>query len=285
MTSFFNDFLIEQKATPKECAVLLHTVSSTDSVIIRTNPDAALAYASFHEMPPNQRQRFRNETRFIFSFLATHDRYFVLNDIYEKKARIDPSISLENYRRYFPHNPLPQDRNHDGYLLCSMRQGNGLRGQLIIKKPDRYTQGYVFYADSDDCCKMLNAAILAKPEPEGGPMDLVIQMPLTLIASGFVHGHFKTPDFQKMGVYLLRHTPSNGTYVGSAYGVEGLVGRWREYVETVHGGNKGLIDLVLAGSTVKDFTVTALEITPNEATTLKAEKLWKSRLLPSLNKN
>ena len=79
MTSFFNDFLIEQNATPKECAVLLHTVSITDSMIIRTDPDAALAYASFHEMPPNQRQRFRYETRYIFSFLATHDRYFVLS--------------------------------------------------------------------------------------------------------------------------------------------------------------------------------------------------------------
>jgi hypothetical protein len=132
---------------------------------------------------------------------------------------------------------------------------------------------------------MLNAAILAKPKPEGGPMDLVIQMPLALIASGLAHGHFETPDFQQMGVYLIRHLPSNGTYVGSASGAEGLVGRWREYVETVHGGNKRLIELVLAGSTVKDFTVTALEITPNADATLDAEKLWKSRLLPSLNEN
>lgn len=285
MTSFFIRFLNKYKANPKECAVILHTVSSADSMIIRTDPDAALAYASFHEMPPNQRQRFRDGTRYLFAFLATHDKFFINIDIYEIEKRISSPVALENYQKFFPHNPLPEDRNHDGYLLRQLPEGQEIRGQILVKKPSRYTQGYVFYADGHGCYEMLNEAQIAKPSPEGGPMDLVIQLPLTQIYRGFAHGHFSSQAFKQMGVYLLYHIPTKGTYIGSATGEEGLVGRWREYSQTVHGGNVGLTDLVIAGSKAKDFTVTTLEITPDKASTLKAEQLWKKRLLSSLNKN
>lgn len=39
-------------------------------------------------------------------------------------------------------------------------------------------------------------------------------------------------------VYLILDTKAGQQYVGSAYGNGGLLGRWREYAKTVHGGNK-----------------------------------------------
>ena len=33
-------------------------------------------------------------------------------------------------------------------------------------------------------------------------------------------------------------------YIGSAYGVDGLWGRWKAYANSVHGGNKELLELV-----------------------------------------
>ena len=45
------------------------------------------------------------------------------------------------------------------------------------------------------------------------------------------------------GIYLI--TTDTGTqYVGSAYGEQGFLGRWKTYVETKHGGNKQLKELV-----------------------------------------
>lgn len=46
------------------------------------------------------------------------------------------------------------------------------------------------------------------------------------------------------GIYLILDTETGMQYVGSAYGDEGILGRWRTYAETGHGGNKLLKELV-----------------------------------------
>jgi hypothetical protein len=39
------------------------------------------------------------------------------------------------------------------------------------------------------------------------------------------------------GVYLIRHIMDGKLYVGSAYGKDGILGRWRAYARSGHGGN------------------------------------------------
>ena len=288
MNSFFNDFLAKHGATAAQCVVVLHTVSATDSLIISVDPDAARVYASFHEMPSTQRQRFRPGIRYLFVFLGTRDRHFILNDVYAVEGPTDPVITQftrQAYKTYFPHNPLPADRNHAGYSLSALPEGANHRGKLIVKKPQSYSQGYVFYAEAPKCHEMLVTAQTVDPAPEGGPMDLVIQMPLTLIDRGLAHGHFTDPAFTAPGVYMLRYTPTGDTYVGSASGGGGLARRWRDYADTVHGGNMELVALVGEGATAADFSVTALEVTADGASALIAEQMWKRRLVPTLNKN
>lgn len=46
------------------------------------------------------------------------------------------------------------------------------------------------------------------------------------------------------GIYLILDTKTGSQYVGSAYGEGGILARWRNYAETVHGGNKQLIALL-----------------------------------------
>ena len=46
------------------------------------------------------------------------------------------------------------------------------------------------------------------------------------------------------GVYLIVDEATGDQYVGSAYGDDGLLGRWRTYVATKHGGNKRLRKLL-----------------------------------------
>ncbi|MCK8058402.1 MULTISPECIES: GIY-YIG nuclease family protein [unclassified Fusibacter] len=45
------------------------------------------------------------------------------------------------------------------------------------------------------------------------------------------------------GVYLITDTSNNKRYVGSAYGEHMILGRWKDYVQTLHGGNKKLKEL------------------------------------------
>ena len=288
MSSFFTDFLNAHDASVHQCAVLMHTVSATDALIIGSNPDAARAYASFHELPLSQRNKIRPGVRFLFSFLATHNRHFVLNDIYAIDDRTSASVTEAarlNYQEFFPHNHLAPDKNHDGYELVQLPEGTQQRNRLVVKKPKSYTQGYLFYTAAQKCCEMLTLAQVVEPERQDNPMHTVIQMPLQLVANGLAHGHFADPAFRAPGVYLLLHKPTGGTYVGSASGADGLAGRWSDYADTVHGGNVELIELVGKGATVKDFTVTALEVTVDCESALKAEQLWKKRLLPTLTRN
>jgi hypothetical protein len=45
-------------------------------------------------------------------------------------------------------------------------------------------------------------------------------------------------------IYLILDTKTGDQYIGSASGTYGLWGRWEDYANTVHGGNKALIELI-----------------------------------------
>jgi len=85
------------------------------------------------------------------------------------------------------------------------------------------------------------------------------------------------------GIYLISDTKTGKLYVGSAYGENGIWGRWTEYVKSSgHGNNKTLKELVNnEGDYAKNFRFSILmllpkTITPNEA--IKKETLYKNKL-------
>jgi len=88
------------------------------------------------------------------------------------------------------------------------------------------------------------------------------------------------------GVYLIRDGGSGKLYVGSAYGEQGLYGRWRDYATSGHGGN-----LELKTLDAERFTFSILEIVPSTATAeyvIACENKWKEKLGTrrfGLNKN
>lgn len=65
-------------------------------------------------------------------------------------------------------------------------------------------------------------------------------------------------------VYLILDTSTGQQYVGSAYGKDGLWGRWSNYIQTKHGGNRILIDLLNKDSLrYKRFQFSILNVLPN----------------------
>lgn len=93
-------------------------------------------------------------------------------------------------------------------------------------------------------------------------------------------------------IYLIADRTNGKLHVGSAYGSGGLLGRWKSYVETKHGGNKGIIDL-LKGSEdrFQHFQFSILQILPKTITAdevVEVENLYKRKLLSipyGLNQN
>lgn len=86
------------------------------------------------------------------------------------------------------------------------------------------------------------------------------------------------------GVYLIVDESSGMQYVGSAYGDDGFWGRWGQYLQTLHGGNKHLIALVKekSGEHVKNyFRYSILEVVGSsliEEQVIAKESLWKNKL-------
>lgn len=95
-------------------------------------------------------------------------------------------------------------------------------------------------------------------------------------------------DWKKMlsitkGIYLISDSKTGKLYVGSAYGDNGIWGRWCTYVSTNgHGNNKLLIDLLKDDSNYSNnFRFSILMLLPRTTTddeAIKKERLFKNKL-------
>ena len=84
------------------------------------------------------------------------------------------------------------------------------------------------------------------------------------------------------GVYLIVDTKGN-QYVGSAYGEDGITGRWTQYAKNRHGGNKKLKKLLHKHNSTyaETFSFSVLETLPKNWTdqeVIDRENLWKNKL-------
>ena len=93
-------------------------------------------------------------------------------------------------------------------------------------------------------------------------------------------------------VYLIVDMVSGQQYVGSAYGNDGLLGRWTEYIKTKHGGNKMMRKLLQDDpERYHAFQFSILQVLPKTVTpdeALQCEMLYKQKLLTrefGLNEN
>lgn len=86
------------------------------------------------------------------------------------------------------------------------------------------------------------------------------------------------------GIYLICDNKTGKQYVGSAYGDEGIWGRWKEYVATNgHGGNKALKELVNDewDYACRYFQFSILMLLPKTVTAdeaIRKEQLFKRKL-------
>jgi len=85
------------------------------------------------------------------------------------------------------------------------------------------------------------------------------------------------------GIYMISDTVSGKLYVGSAYGDEGIWGRWSKYVNSNgHGDNKTLKELIENSPNYADnFQFSILMLLPRTITAVEAikkERLFKNKL-------
>lgn len=92
---------------------------------------------------------------------------------------------------------------------------------------------------------------------------------------------WKTALENQKGVYLITDTATGKRYVGSAYGKDMLLGRWRNYVDKGHGGNVELKGLSLE-YIKSNFRYSVLDIyksTTDDEVIISRESHWKRVLM------
>ena len=84
------------------------------------------------------------------------------------------------------------------------------------------------------------------------------------------------------GIYLILDTATGLQYVGSAYGAEGILGRWQAYAQSGHGGNLQLRELIAKNSNCIQawqysiLTTLLQSVTRDEV--IQLESLYKQKL-------
>ena len=92
---------------------------------------------------------------------------------------------------------------------------------------------------------------------------------------------WKTALENQKGVYLITDISNGKRYVGSAYGVDMLLGRWRDYVYNGHGKNIGLtgFDFEYIKSNFKYSVLDIYKSTTDDEVIISRESHWKEVLL------
>ncbi|MFF3099533.1 GIY-YIG nuclease family protein [Viridibacillus arvi] len=84
------------------------------------------------------------------------------------------------------------------------------------------------------------------------------------------------------GIYLIVDNKTGDQYVGSAYGENGILGRWKEYARMGHGGNAMLKELLaIDPNYANNFSFTILQTLPKTLSDIEViakEKNYKNKL-------
>ncbi len=104
-----------------------------------------------------------------------------------------------------------------------------------------------------------------------------------IVTDSILYENWHTALSSVYAIYLIVDKTDGKQYVGSAYGDGGLLGRWKYYVNTKHGGDKKVKDLICnCPDRYENFQFSILQILPKTITleeVIKIESLYKQKFL------
>ena len=144
------------------------------------------------------------------------------------------------------------------------------KGKLIIGWSSERSWWRRAHANDFPVLAVLEDSILDTAMPAWDEIDLGWDELAVLPA------HWRTILSQWRGIYYIFDVSDRKGYVGSAYGRNNILGRWRNYAASGHGGNR-----LLRQRDPKNFRFTILQrVSPDmdEADLIRLEATWKQRL-------
>jgi hypothetical protein len=167
------------------------------------------------------------------------------------------------------------------FSLAPCDEMQDLIGRLVVRKP-RAVRNYRFLAENLDCTVVEIARHRQLVSPPPGWKDFIV----TTAELRTLPNEWAMRLAGWRGVYLIVDERNGERYVGSAYGTENLLGRWRAHVKREKG-----VTVELGKRETSLFRFSILQLLLHDATqdeVLVVENDWKHRLHTrawGLNKN
>ncbi len=246
----FNTLLEAEGIDSRDVSVILHTTNLQPlrrmlPWIVAERPDLFDAYQSVHSRTAEMALRKRP---LAASFVSMPGKKLVFVGLF-RVASVEELPTTEIYRdpRFeematqfgatdsAPARAIARADVQLKFDLAPIKALSGMRGRLLIIAPPGRT--YVRIAANLDAevASIAEASVLVEPAPDWREFVLsgveVRGLPDTWAA--------KLAEWR--GVYLIVDKADGARYVGSAYGVENLLGRWRAHVAGAHGVTKELV--------------------------------------------
>jgi hypothetical protein len=266
--------LADEGISPSDVRLLRHqtvrALGRTPYSLWRDDVDAFESYQSTQDSTPKQRSRFR--ARYWASFVAPPSGSTLFVGLYEvKMVGSVPAGTIDPLTREAV--GLGKPYPYDQYECRRVEALSDYIGRLSIHWGDSSSASRAWVQRPDKQDKLIVELTRAFQEEEFPgftklirPLSEIETMPLA----------WKETLRSSRGVYLLACPRTREHYVGSAYGEDGFLGRWKAYVANSHGGNVGL-----RIRDPSDYLVSVLEVAGSAATTdeiIALENTWKLKL-------
>jgi hypothetical protein len=234
-----------------------------------------------------QTKKSFDTNKYMVVFLGLESTKALFYNVYEITGKKDPmAIELPSG---FPF-PEFKDTAHSYYDLKPLLGFEDLHQRVVIDWGKGTLAWVQNYTDKE--------VLEIRPEGFVKPFPGYLDFTLSLTE---LRNLFKYPDANRdwknklsavSGVYLILDKSTGAQYVGSAYGKDGIWGRWENYAQNIHGGNMALVELVDNNPGYgKNFQWTVLATLPNNMTNdeiIAYETMYKNKLgskIHGLNRN
>jgi len=281
----FNDALIKLGADPREVALIFHT--PLEPAFRRALPwlvqERRALFEYFQSYHSRSVEPTLKKRPLMAAFVAVENGHQAFVGLYERvnwrerpieELEGDPSGGLLN--RDFGVPLLAEHCRREGvaaWTFFDFRLTDklaSLQGRLMVEKPTG--RRYVRLADNlaPEIIELTAGPALVAPPPDWRHFILSAPEIATL------PGSWSARLAEWRGVYLIADTSDGARYVGSAYGENNLLGRWRAHVQGDHG-----VTAELSRRETRGFRFSILErVSPDmEARdVIEIENNWKLRL-------
>lgn len=278
-----NDLLRSESVDPKDIIVFRHRPKERKlrevlPWLVDANHDVFNAYQQTQGRVVEKAMKRR--AKFVASFIGHEPGKALFVGLYEV-GKTTP-LTFKEYWRIRANVELRDKYGHPGmtdersttlwFDLSRLEFHSEWKGKLIIWWPGKELSWWR-WADRNEfqIHAIAEDSLLDPPMPEWN------QLPLSCSQLEVLPKTWREKLSQWRGIYFILDESDGKGYVGAAFGVENLLGRWLKcYAKSGHGGNKKL-----KGRDPAHFRFSVLQIVPHDMEPGEVqyiEKTWKDRL-------